>query len=408
MSNTDGAAEKKLWLETISAQIERELKLKQSGKLTGIALWGLLLHFIYKSLTVWFPVLYTYGTLFQFFLFSSVFINLAVVLFVAFTQVFNVSLTDRETSLFPRLGEVNMGLIFCSLSLFSLSGLLLNLLSTGIFFLGNGPFVAGSILSVFWFFVFITFFLLWVFSSIDNHSSLTRSIFLPAKNLLDRIKSGQKIRIILYAITGATFFILISKFPTEMNSNLTSNLEVALEFVAMHFVSLVILCGFGINSKLSMLESLEQKILLDRIPTGQIKEEYELTLLGSSFYRWISEAKEQIATASVDLSREIAMSLEKAEKLAKGSKSGQVEVSTQLNSINDDLLKTRNGFEETFTSMIAQIEFAIKIGMFSKHESEIFNELMDIIRKKMAEKLLEADQGCNEFKRLHPAISAGA
>lgn len=408
MSNTDGAAEKKLWLETISAQIERELKLKQSGKLAGIALWGLLLHFIYKSLTVWFPVLYTYGNLFQFFLFSSVFINLAVVLFVAFTQVFNVSLTDRETSLFPRLGEVNMGLIFCSLSLFSLSGLLLNLLSTGIFFLGNGPFVAGSILSIFWFFVFITFFLLWVFSSIDNHSSFTRSIFLPAKNLLDRIKSGQKIRIILYAITGATFFILISKFPTEMNSNLTSNLEVALEFVAMHIVSLVILCGLGTTSKLSMLESLEQKILLNRIPTGQIKEEYELTLLGSSFYRWISEAKEQIATASVDLSWEIAMSLEKAEKLAKDAKGNQAEISAQLNSINDDLLKARNGFEETFACMIARIDFAAKIGMFAKNENDKFNELMDFIRKEMDEKLIEANRSCNEFKRLYPASSAKA
>lgn len=408
MSNTDSAIEKKLWLETISAQIERELKLRQSGKLTGIALWGLLLHFLYKSFTSWFPLLYTSGNLFQFFLFSSVFINLVVILFVGFTQVFHVSLAEKETSLFPKLGEVNMGLIFCSLSLFSLSGLLLNLLSTGIFFLGNGPFVAGSILSVFWFFVFFTFFLLWIFSSIENHSSFTRSMFLSAKNLLDRIKSGQKIRIILYAITGATFFILISKFPTEMNSNLTSTLEVSAEFVAMHFVLMTVLFGFGKTSKLSILEQIEQKILLDKISLNQIKEEYELTLLGSSFYRWFSGQNEMLETASIDLSREIAMSLEQAEKIAKDAKGGQAEISTQLDSINDGLLKAQKVFEETLTCMIARIEFASQIGMLAKNESNKFNDLLIIIRKRMTDKLAEANQSCNEFKRLRTACLAKA
>lgn len=278
MANLDSQTEKKLWLETISKQVDREINRRRSSSVTSLAFFGLIIGLLYRGLTHWLPTIYVDGNLFSIFLFSSVFINLGIILALVFSQVYKKSVSPDETRLFPEFGKLNMGLVFCSLAMLSLSGLLLNSLSAGLFFMGKGPFIAGSILSVFWLLTFLTFSILWIFTLLKKHSSFSKSIFYSSKSPLNKEQNGKRIRIILYIIAGATIFILISKFPTTMDTSVTNNLTVSAEFILLHFVLLISMWRFGIISKESLMEDLERKVLMDKIPANKIRKEYEMIL----------------------------------------------------------------------------------------------------------------------------------
>ncbi|MGM0600165.1 MAG: hypothetical protein ACQETH_10165 [Candidatus Rifleibacteriota bacterium] len=285
------------WLKTISNLISREISRR---RLSGSANWVLIalaVYFFYKGISEWIPSFYVVKNLFPFLLFSSVFLNLGTVVFCCYVMFFKFSKVE-DTRCLPRLRDMSKGGIFASMSLFSFSVLIINALSTYFLFLENGPFFAGALLTLIWLITFLIFAINGIRLYRQSSSIETVEVNAPepetatkdsnkessneSASPLPESKKSQAFRIVFYVFSGATLFVLLSKFPPVMNENIVNMISYALQFSVFHFVLLFSILRFWVINKEALLEELERKILVDQIDLQQIKKEYESLIEGKN------------------------------------------------------------------------------------------------------------------------------
>jgi hypothetical protein len=280
------------WLKTVSNQINREISRR---RLSGSANWFLIalaIFLFYQAISEWIPSFYVVKNLFPFLLFSSVFLNLATIVFCCYLMFFKFSRVE-DTRLLPPLKDLSKTGIFVSMSLFSFSVFIINSLSCYFLFLENGPLFSGLLLAAIWLVSFVVF----TIGGIKQSQKSASTEAIVSQPSTDETTAGeqehekenaisseasktvftrtQAFRITLYVFSGATLFILLSKFPPVINENIVNMISYALQFCVFHFVLLFSILRFWVINRESLLEELERKILVDQIDLEQIRKEYE-------------------------------------------------------------------------------------------------------------------------------------
>jgi hypothetical protein len=266
------------WLKTISNQISREIARRKLSSSANWVLIALAVFLFYKGISEWIPSFYVVKNLFPFLLFSSVFLNLGTMIFCCYVMFFKFSEVEDIRCL-PRLSDMSKDGIFASMSLFSFSVLVINSFSTYFLFLENGPFLSGLLLTIIW----LVTFLIFVIGGIRMHR---QSPAIETDEKKDSKKDvttapapiSKKVlacRIAFYVFSGATLFVLLSKFPPVIDENIVNMVSYALQFCVFHFVLLFSILRFWVINKEALLEDLERKILVDQIDLQQIRKEYE-------------------------------------------------------------------------------------------------------------------------------------
>jgi hypothetical protein len=202
----------------------------------------------------------------------------------------------EDTRCLPRLKDMSKGGIFASMSLFSFSVLIINSLSTYFLFLENGPFLSGMLLTLIWLVTFLVFVIGGIrlyrrSSSVetvevnqpdtetalkeDSEQDSNKENSNESASAMSVSKKIQAFRIVFYLFSGATLFVLLSKFPPVIDENIVNMVSYAMQFCVFHFVLLFSILRFWVINKEALLEELERKILLEQIDLQQIQKEYE-------------------------------------------------------------------------------------------------------------------------------------
>lgn len=278
MLDCENKLTKKHWLDTISKQIDREINCRRASGGANWALLGLVAYFIYQGITNWLPSFYAESNLFPFLLFSSIFINLGAMTSLIYLYFFKFSNGKETAKILPKFEEMNKGILLSSLSFFSLSAFVLNLLSTYLFYLENGPLLGGSILSIFWLYYILQFVFLGYSFMNGKKPSWVSASFLLAENPAAEVVQTKSKRILFYIFSGTTLFIFFSKLPPVIDENIANMISFSAQFCLLHFVALFSMLRFSAVDKEALLQELEKKILLDKISVDEIKGEYEMAL----------------------------------------------------------------------------------------------------------------------------------
>ena len=280
------------WLKTVSNQINREISRRRLSASANWFLIALAIFLFYQGISEWIPSFYVVKNLFPFLLFSSVFLNLGTIVFCCYLIFFKFSRVE-DTRLLPPLKDLSKTGIFASMSLFSFSVLIINSFSSYFLFLENGPLFSGLLLTFIWLVAFLIFVICGIKqsrqSTLEEASEVSSSAKDPTENDQESQKEDsagsvtespidiktQAFRITLYVFSGATLFILLSKFPPVIDKNIVNMVSYALQFCVFHFVLLFSILRFWVINKETVLEELERKILIDQIDLEQIRKEYE-------------------------------------------------------------------------------------------------------------------------------------